>query len=466
MRRSYLQIDDLGILENEDIFLADSLIIDIYESEKIFTDFERYQDIFDKLLDLQIKVYLKLDCTDLSKTYKALDKTIGKYIGGFVIDNPTKKVLNRLSIKARDYEARQRLRYRAIDFFVIIKRDVHCDNLEKIIKNIRVRDISFEKQDFKETIINLAEKYKKNIIPFTRITEDIDEVETINKKNPITLKEVNESLEFVSDFIKASKKEKKQILKEHSLRKHYLILKLGKKLNLIDDYPIINIQSGKKKERIIKKEAKMKSFYSLGEDIGNAITHGVGIGLALAGLVLLIIKGIRSDDFVSLFSYIIFAVSAIILYTNSTIYHALSLGTKAKGLFRKFDHLTIYILIAGTYTPFTLLALGGTLGLVLCIALWACALIGILLTIFAFGQFRALHIFLYVAMGWVAIFFLPQIIANLEIGGVVLLLAGGIAYTLGLIFYALKVFKYTHMVWHIFVIFGTLFHFLSIYLYL
>src|SRR5690606_32340779 len=111
----------------------------------------------------------------------------------------------------------------------------------------------------------------------------------------------------------------------------------------------------------------------------------------------------------ALMSYIIFATSAIILYLMSTLYHSMAMGTKAKQVFKKLDHITIYLLIAGTYTPFSLLGIGGNIGLYIFIGLWVAALLGIFLNIFAFGKYRLFHMILYLAMGWVAIFFLPQI---------------------------------------------------------
>ncbi len=128
--------------------------------------------------------------------------------------------------------------------------------------------------------------------------------------------------------------------------------------------------------------------------------------------------------------------------------------------------MTIYLLIAGTYTPFSLLAIGGTLGNIICIFLWVGSAFGILLNIFAFGRFRLFHMILYVLLGWIAIFFLPQIIANLGTTGVWFLILGGIMYTVGIFFYSLNLFKFTHMVWHIFTIFGSIFHFFAIFFFL
>jgi hemolysin III len=127
--------------------------------------------------------------------------------------------------------------------------------------------------------------------------------------------------------------------------------------------------------------------------------------------------------------------------------------------------MTIYLLIAGSYTPFTLIAIGGTLGLTLCLILWISALIGLLMNVFWFGKFKIFHLMLYIGLGWIAIFYIKPIIASIGLYGTILLFAGGIAYTIGIIFYVLKLFKFTHMIWHLFVILGTILHFLSIYFY-
>jgi len=473
MRRSYLFIkaNDFKIYENEEIFNADSIVINAYDASMLFANFEKFQGMFNKFREKNIKIYLEVDCHNFKKCYKAIDKTIGKYIGGFYIDNPLPKVLRHYSLKARDYELKQRLEFKTIDFMVLVDNLEKFAKLRKIIKFSRVHHLiikqidKVKKEYFQEKMDILQNEWHLDLISEKQLTYNHEELNKINHDFNIDKEKINKSLLFAYSLQVSSKKERKKILSKESIVQNYRLLNMAKRLGIIDDYPQLFFYRKKKKEKITK-PPQIRNFYTLGEEIGNAVTHGVGAGLSIAALVILAVKGARSGNDKALLSYLIFAISSLLLYLMSTIYHALALGTKAKALFQKFDHLTIYLLIAGTYTPFSLLAISEKMGLFVCIFLWVGALVGSLLTIFAFGKYRAFHIILYILLGWIAIFFIGDIIANLHTIGVILLIAGGVTYTLGLIFYAMKFFKYTHMVWHIFVIIGTLLHFLSIVLYL
>ena len=215
-----------------------------------------------------------------------------------------------------------------------------------------------------------------------------------------------------------------------------------------------------------------KKIYTLGEEISNSITHGIGSLLSIAALVLMVIVAASHKNAIGVVTSAIFGSSLIILYTMSTLYHAIS-NEKAKKIFKIFDHVSIYWLIAGTYTPFTLVALRSinpakawtVFGIV-----WAIAIIGTITYAIFKNKFKILNIVSYVIMGWVVIIALPEIIEFFKINnampGLYLLAFGGIAYTLGIIFYVLqKKFKYSHSIWHLFVLLGSILQFFFFFLY-
>ena len=204
--------------------------------------------------------------------------------------------------------------------------------------------------------------------------------------------------------------------------------------------------------------------YSLGEEIFSATTHGVGAALSVAALVTMVVRAAFHSNVYGVVSAAIFGASLIILYTMSTLYHALT-PKKAKRVFRIFDHATIFLLIAGTYTPYLLVSLHGTTGWILFFILWGLTAIGIVFDAVMLEKFRKIEMLLYVGMGWCILFASGSLVANLEKGGLVLLFIGGVLYTVGIIFYALKKVKYMHSVWHLFVLAGSIFHYFSVYLY-
>jgi len=209
-----------------------------------------------------------------------------------------------------------------------------------------------------------------------------------------------------------------------------------------------------------------KGRLSLGEEIANSITHGIGAVLSIAGLVLLIIAGFRRGDAADITGVMIFGISMIFLYLMSTFCHAFAHSEKTvRKVFHILDHSAIYVLIAGTYTPFCLSVVGGTKGFVILGIQWLLAILGIVFSAVFYDKRRSLHTIIYLAMGWMLVFFMQTVITSLPTGGVVLLLAGGVCYTVGVLFYAIKMFKYHHMVWHLFVLGGTICHFLLVYLF-
>ncbi|MBP1969070.1 hemolysin III [Virgibacillus natechei] len=205
--------------------------------------------------------------------------------------------------------------------------------------------------------------------------------------------------------------------------------------------------------------------FSKGEEIANTITHGIGAVLSLAGLVILIVFSTLHGTGWHVVSFTVFGVTMFILYISSTFVHALPPG-KAKDLFEIFDHSAIYLFIAGTYTPFTFIVIQGALGWTMFGIVWGLAIAGVVFKSYFVKRFLFTSTFLYIVMGWMVILGWNEIVDNLHINGVILLVIGGLFYTVGAIFYVWRGFKYHHMVWHLFVIAGTTAHFFCVLIYL
>ncbi|SHG27494.1 PAQR family membrane homeostasis protein TrhA [Ornithinibacillus halophilus] len=205
--------------------------------------------------------------------------------------------------------------------------------------------------------------------------------------------------------------------------------------------------------------------FSKGEEIANAITHGIGAVLSLAGLVVLIVFSSVHGSAWHVVSFTIFGATMFILYMSSTLVHAMPPG-KAKDLFEIFDHSSIYFFIAGTYTPFTFIVIQGALGWTMFGIVWGLAIGGTIFKSFFVKKYLFTSTILYLAMGWMVIIGWNRIVDNLNFNGVVLLVVGGLCYTIGAVFYMWRGFKYHHMVWHLFVIAGSTAHFFCILFYL
>ena len=205
--------------------------------------------------------------------------------------------------------------------------------------------------------------------------------------------------------------------------------------------------------------------YTLGEELVSSISHGVGAGLGIAALCLCVIRSMAHGDVYSVVSSWIFGFSLIILYSMSSIYHGLA-PNNAKRVMRVFDHCTIFLLIAGSYTPFTLVSLRDNVGWPLFGIIWGTAVVGIILNAIDIERFKVISMICYLAMGWAIIFTIKPLINAVPAGGIKLLVAGGIAYTVGAVIYGIgsKV-KYMHSIWHFFVLAGSVLHFLTIYSY-
>jgi len=198
------------------------------------------------------------------------------------------------------------------------------------------------------------------------------------------------------------------------------------------------------------------------EEFYNWITHGIGFALSVLGFVLMLIY----DSHETLQSYLaisMYGTSLTLLYFASTIYHYEKKEIR-KNRYRILDHISIYVLIAGTYTPIVLITLEDSLGWVLFWVVWGIAFVGAILKIFFTGRYEVLSVFLYVAMGWLIIFDVQALIARVDALGLLLISLGGLSYTVGILFYLRHKVKYSHVTWHIFVLLGSLFHFLFIFL--
>ncbi|HEV7508400.1 MAG TPA: hemolysin III family protein [Thermoanaerobaculia bacterium] len=204
--------------------------------------------------------------------------------------------------------------------------------------------------------------------------------------------------------------------------------------------------------------------YSLREEIAHSATHGLGIVLSIVGLIAMVVVSERSGDVRHVVASIVYGVTLILLYLASTLYHGIP-SPNAKRVLKVLDHSAIYLLIAGTYTPFTLISLRGGWGWTLFGLVWGMALLGITLKIAAIGRFQWLSIALYLGMGWLVVVALKPLIEAVSPAGVRLLFLGGVSYTLGVLFYKWRRLPYHHAVWHLFVLAGSVFHYFAVLLY-
>lgn len=206
-------------------------------------------------------------------------------------------------------------------------------------------------------------------------------------------------------------------------------------------------------------------YYQSREELANALTHGFATLASVAGLILLIVFSVKfSGDAVLITSVSIFGASMILLYLASTLYHAIT-HPRAKRVLQLLDHAMIFVLIAGSYTPFCLVTLEGLVGYILCAAVWSIAVIGVTMQSFLLKKSDWISCALYLTMGWLVVFVIKPLIASLATGGLILLAAGGVAYSLGVIFFLCERIPYNHAIWHVFVFAGTVLQFLAVLLY-
>lgn len=207
-----------------------------------------------------------------------------------------------------------------------------------------------------------------------------------------------------------------------------------------------------------------QSAYSLAEELANSISHGLGAALSVAALTLMVVVSVAADDGWKLASAIVYGTSLVLLFLASTLYHAIR-HDAAKGILRLIDHCAIYLLIAGTYTPFLLISLRGAWGWTLFAIIWSLALFGIFFKLQFQHRFPRLSLLTYILMGWLIIVATSEMLAKVPSGALWLLLAGGLVYSLGAIFYAWDRLPFNHAIWHLFVLAGSTCHFLAVYLY-
>tara|TARA_B110000046_G_scaffold186013_1_gene231353 strand:- start:6371 stop:7009 length:639 start_codon:yes stop_codon:yes gene_type:complete len=206
----------------------------------------------------------------------------------------------------------------------------------------------------------------------------------------------------------------------------------------------------------------LNHLYSKLEEKLNVISHGFGLVLSIIAFPFLVIKSLNFEGFWEPISFIIYGLSLIILYAASTFYHAAKKPKRRRQL-NIFDHAAIYVLIAGSYSPFCLVALNSNLGWYMFVFVWLFALTGIVLKLFFTGRFDKLSTAMYLLMGWQVLFFIKPLIKNLTAEGLQLLIAGGAFYSVGAVFYSIKRMPYNHAIFHVFVLLGSLSHFIAIY---
>ncbi|WP_314059459.1 hemolysin III family protein [uncultured Vagococcus sp.] len=204
--------------------------------------------------------------------------------------------------------------------------------------------------------------------------------------------------------------------------------------------------------------------YLIVNEVLNAVTHGIGVGLSIAGLVILLVKGARLGSPTHVVAYAIYGATLILLFLASTLFHSL-IFTKAKKVFQVFDHSSIYLLIAGSYTPFCLLTIKGWLGWTLFVVIWLMALLGVVYKSIWLAKKGNSAVIIYIIMGWLCLTAVKPLYEGLGPIGTGLLVLGGVSYTVGAIFYSMKNVRFMHVVWHLFVMLGAGLMYFSILLY-
>ena len=199
-------------------------------------------------------------------------------------------------------------------------------------------------------------------------------------------------------------------------------------------------------------------LYTLGEEIAHAVTHGLGLVLSIGALAVLVVAASVRGDAWHIVGCAVFGVTLVLLYTASTLYHGIH-HRRAKRVLRRLDWAAIFLLIAGSYTPFTLVSLRGGWGWTLLALVWSLAILGIVLQVTIPARVRRFSVAIYLAMGWLALIAIEPLVHSLQSQGLVLLFLGGVAYTLGVVFYAWRRLPYNHAVWHLFVLAGSACHF-------
>ena len=214
-------------------------------------------------------------------------------------------------------------------------------------------------------------------------------------------------------------------------------------------------------------EVGREKLYTAGEEIAHALTHGVGIVLAIAGLTVMVARATLYGNAWHIVGAAIFGATLVLMYTASTLYHSIPGKTlpRTKKVLRVVDHSSIYLLIAGSYTPFTLVTLNGPWGWSLFATVWTLALVGVVFKVFATGRYEKLSLAIYLGMGWCVVVAIKPLLRSLETGGLVLMLLGGLSYTGGVAFYVWERLRYHHAIWHGFVLGGSVLQYFAVLFY-
>ncbi len=215
----------------------------------------------------------------------------------------------------------------------------------------------------------------------------------------------------------------------------------------------------------MKKENQEKVAYrklTVKEEIFNSITHGIGVLLSIAALIILVVLAVGKGNTWHVVSFSIYGSTMVLLYLASTLYHSFT-KEKIKNLFARFDHAAIFLLIAGTYTPFLLTALRGTFGWILFGIIWGIAAVGVVIRSIYLTRFRKLMVAIYVVMGWMFVVAVGPMIKNLPLTSIIFLFLGGVFYSVGVVFYVKRNLKYGHGIWHLFVLAGSIIHFFAVF---
>ena len=213
----------------------------------------------------------------------------------------------------------------------------------------------------------------------------------------------------------------------------------------------------------LKDNSKKNRFgYSIKEELSNTVTHSIGFILSIIGAILVIVNAcLKNGSFIYVISAVIFGLSLMLMYSSSALFHGIK-NNQLKRIFQKLDHCAIYILIAGSYTPFTLITLNEDSGINLFIFIWILALIGVLIEKFPFKNSFFISMILYIVMGWAVLGYFQPLYNAIHINGLILLILGGLFYTFGIIFFAWHKIPFNHTIWHLFVLGGSICHYISI----
>lgn len=217
-----------------------------------------------------------------------------------------------------------------------------------------------------------------------------------------------------------------------------------------------------------KNKKQIKKKYTFKEELANGITHGVGVIFGIVSLIVLLNLSIKKESTISIIAFSIYGACFILMYLASTLYHSIP-NERAKKILRVFDHSSIFLFIAGTYTPIALLTMGGNLRLGVLISIWSIAIGGVIFKILTFNKldkYKVLSLSIYIGMGWIAVFTIKPIIQMTSISFFLWILGGGLLYSLGTVFYANKKIPYNHAIWHLFVLAASMAHFVGILIHL